>query len=187
MSFSYPKRLRSTAVAAALTAILVTATAAYGQTGGTTAPTAEPTPTTVAGSRAKINAKGKAIPPAEAPARVQAAIRAGNEIRKKPYIYGGGHQSFKSAGYDCSGAVSYVLHAAGVLKSPMPSGSFMNWKKPGKGAWITTYANGGHMYAVIAGIRWDTSSYGDDSGDGPRWRRTKRPSGGFSARHPKGL
>ncbi len=97
---------------------------------------------TVAGSKAKLKPNGKAIPPASAPPRVQRAIRAGNKIDDKPYKYGGGHGSWKDSGYDCSGAVSYVLGKKGarLISSPMPSGSFTNWGNKGKGKWITTYA-----------------------------------------------
>ena len=90
------------------------------------------------------------------------------------------------SGYDCSGAVSYVLHAAGLLTSPMPSGSFVNgWGVPGKGQWITVYANAGHMYAVIAGLRWDTSAVGEklNQGSGPRWRKPL----GYTQKYSPGL
>ena len=165
---------------------------ASAQSGGTVAPT-DPTapattpttpgtaPTTVPGTRAKLTKSGLAIPPADAPQAVIDAINAGNRIRKKPYIYGGGHGSFKAKGYDCSGAVSYVLNAAGLLESPMPSGPLMRWGLPGKGSWITVYSNPGHAYAVIAGLRWDTSSMGT-GGNGPRWRATKRSPKGFAVR-----
>ena len=170
------------------TGTLVGAAPAAAQTsGGTqTPPTAEPT---VAGTRAKLTKKGIAIAPAGAPPAVISAIAAGNAIRKKPYRYGGGHRSFYDTGYDCSGAVSYVLNGAGILAAPMPSGGFMGWAEPGKGAWITTYANKGHMYAVIAGLRWDTSAVGEPlrRGSGPRWRATKRKPKGYLARHYPGL
>jgi hypothetical protein len=116
---------------------------------------------------------------------VVAAIEAGNRIRKRPYVWGGGHASFESRGYDCSGAVSYVLHAAGLLASPLPSGPLMWWGVPEKGRWITVMANASHTYAVIAGLRFDTSSYGS-GGSGPRWRATKRGARGFAVRHPLG-
>ena len=140
----------------------------------------------VAGKKAKLMPNGKAIAPRSAPERVKKVIAAANRIEDKPYHYGGGHGSFKDKGYDCSGAVSYALHGGGFLKSPMPSGSFMNgWGVKGKGKWITTYANNGHMYAVIAGLRWDTSG---GKGSGPSWYRSTRSpnSGYFAARHPAG-
>jgi hypothetical protein len=166
---------------------LALAAPAAAQTGGSPAPggTAPP-PQTVPGARAKLTKKGKAIAPAGAPQAVINAIAAGNRIRKKPYIYGGGHRRFEDKGYDCSGAVSYVLNAAGLLSSPMPSGPLMKWGASGKGSWITVYANGGHAYAVIAGLRWDTSSMGS-GGKGPRWRATKRSPRGFAVRHASGL
>jgi hypothetical protein len=160
---------------------LLLAAPAAAQTGGATLPGTEPTSGTP--GKAKLLANGKAIPPENAPERVVRAIRAGNRIRNEPYVYGGGHKSFDSNGYDCSGAVSYVLHAARMLRSPLPSGSLMRWGAKGKGAWITVYANGGHAYAVIAGLRWDTSAAGAAGGNGPRWRRTKRSSSGYRVRH----
>jgi hypothetical protein len=177
---------------ALLLALGVGASPASAQSGGTAGPTdpSAPAPTTpapgtapatVPGTRAKLTKSGLAIPPADAPQAVIDAINAGNRIRKKPYIYGGGHASFKAKGYDCSGAVSYVLNAAGLLDSPIPSGPLMKWGIPGKGSWITVYSNPGHAYAVIAGLRWDTSAMGS-GGNGPRWRATKRPAKGFAAR-----
>ena len=113
-------------------------------------------------------------------------IAAANKIRTKPYIYGGGHGRWWDAGYDCSGAVSFALHGGSLITSPMPSGSLAGWGSAGKGRWITVYANGGHAYAVIAGLRWDTA--GNNSGTGPRWHKSLRAaaSGPFVARHPAG-
>lgn len=127
---------------------------------------------------------GKAIAPASAPARVKKVIAAANRIRNKPYIYGGGHSLSKKlqAGYDCSGSVSYALRAAGFVSSPMPSGGFINWKRRGEGRWITTYANGGHMYMVVAGLSFDTSNMGGKNGN--RWSASIRSNQGFSERHP---
>ncbi len=164
---------------------LALASSAGAQTGGATPPGSAPPPAPP--TNATILPNGRAVAPEGAPQAVINAIVAGNKIRKTRYRWGGGHASFVSRGYDCSGAVSYVLHAAGVLSSPLPSGPFMTWGSPGAGAWITTYANKGHMYAVIAGLRWDTSAYGSGSGKGPRWRATSRPAAGFAARHPEGL
>jgi hypothetical protein len=185
-----PPRCRPVCLAVAFALALTLAPSAFAQSGGTVAPgggteAGDPGAETVPGARAKLRANGKAVAPAGAPLAVQKAIAAGNRIRKRPYRWGGGHASFEDSGYDCSGAVSYVLHAAGLLKSPMPSGSFTKWAAPGRGNWITVYANGGHMYAVIAGLRWDTSAYGS-GGKGPRWRGSKRPSGGFAIRHAPG-
>ena len=175
---------------AAALALAAFAAPASAQTGAVAPPPeTAPAPPTTSGATAKLLKSGRAVAPASAPIQVQNAINAGNRIRKKPYIYGGGHKSFNAKGYDCSGAVSYVLNAAGVLEDPMPSGSFMKWGEPGHGTWITVYAHGGHMYAVIAGLRWDTSAAGDrfNRGSGPRWRAAKRSAKGFRIRHPTGL
>ena len=80
---------------------------------------------------------GIAHAPANAPASVKNAIAAGNAIHGKPYIWGGGHGSFNDRGYDCSGTVSYALHHAGVLATPMPSSDFMRYGERGRGRWIT--------------------------------------------------
>ena len=118
------------------------------------------------------------------PIRVQRAIRAANRIARKPYRYGGGHRSFNDTGYDCSGSLSYVLHAAGALASPLDSGSLRSWGAPGPGRWITVYAHGGHAYMVIRGRRYDTSSL---RVNGSRWTKTMRSSAGYTVRHPPGL
>ena len=131
-----------------------------------------------------VLAYGAAVAPADAPAAVQAAISAANHIRRKPYIWGGGHASFRARGYDCSGAVSYVLHAAGLLSFPEVSGALAHWGLPGEGQWITVYANGGHAFMIIAGLRFDTSGAG---ASGPRWRAEPRWLRGFHRRHPAGL
>jgi len=141
-------------------------------------------PTAPPGKAMLVN--GRAIPPANAPAAVKKVIAAANKIRTKPYIYGGGHGRWWDAGYDCSGAVSFALHGGNLITSPMPSGSLAGWGSAGKGRWITVYANGGHAYAVIAGLRWDTA--GNTSGTGPRWHKSlsAQASGPFTARHPTG-
>jgi len=131
--------------------------------------------------------KGQAITPKSAPPRVERAIEAANRIAKgRGYCYGGGHARWNSPCYDCSGAVSYALGDKGarVLRAPRPSGGFMRWKKPGKGRWITVYANHGHMYAVIAGLRFDTSM---TPGKGPGWSDEMRGKRGYRERHPKSL
>jgi hypothetical protein len=115
---------------------------------------------------------------------VIAAIEAANRIEDKPYKYGGGHAKVNDTGYDCSGAVSYALKAAGMLKTPMDSTDLMKWGDAGKGEWITVYSNPGHAYAVIAGLRWDTSM---TEGDGPGWSDEMRPAKGFEKRHWDGL
>ena len=128
--------------------------------------------------------RGRAIPPADAPAAVKRVIAAANRIRTKPYVWGGGHGRWWDGGYDCSGAVSYALHGGELIDSPLPSGPMESWGSPGSGRWITVYANAGHAYAVIAGLRWDTS--GNSSGTGPRWHTDMADSRGFVARHPAG-
>jgi hypothetical protein len=142
----------------------------------------------VPGAVAKLQADGLAAAPLDAPPEVQEAIWAANEIIGLPYVYGGGHGNFKSHGYDCSGTVSYALHGASLLRTPLDSGSFMRWGLAGKGSWFTVYTNPGHAFAVIAGLRLDTSPAGDRTGlRGPRWRPVLRSTHGFRARHPLGF
>jgi hypothetical protein len=176
-------------VTAVLVLFLLGSGSAAAQTGGSGVPGSTTGDSTTSSAptgkprKAKLNRKtGMAIPPPGAPAAVVAAINAGNAINGRPYVWGGGHGSFDSRGYDCSGAVSYVLHAGGMLASPLASGPLMSWGQPGKGRWINVMANRSHAYAVIAGLRWDTSSYGS-GGSGPRWRATKRRPRGFAVRH----
>ena len=128
--------------------------------------------------------EGVVAPPENAPAPVKAAIAAANRIHTLPYIWGGGHARWSSPGYDCSGAVSYALHGAGLLNTPMDSGEMMTWGAPGKGRWITIYANAGHAFAVIDGVRWDTA--GDTEGTGPRWHPEMVSTAGYVVRHPAG-
>jgi cell wall-associated NlpC family hydrolase len=132
---------------------------------------------------------GFAAAPASAPQEVKDAIAAANAIVGKPYVYGGGHNAkFLSRGYDCSGTVSYALHGADLLRSPLDSSSFMKWGSRGPGLWLTIYTNPSHAFAVIAGLRLDTSAAGDPSGaKGPRWRPVLRSTKGFTARHPVGF
>jgi peptidoglycan hydrolase-like protein with peptidoglycan-binding domain len=111
------------------------------------------------------------------------AIAAANSIATLPYKWGGGHGSFQDSGYDCSGSVSYVLHAAGVLSSPLDSTGLMSYGAPGPGRYITIYANAGHAFMTINGRRFDTG-YG---GNGNRWASGSRPTAGFVVRHPPGL
>ena len=127
---------------------------------------------------------GRAIPPLDAPPAVKRVIAAANKIRTKPYVWGGGHGRWWDRGYDCSGSVSFALHGGNLISTPMPSGSLEGWGNPGHGRWITVYANAGHAYAVIAGLRWDTA--GDTRGTGPRWHKSTHAaaSGPFIARHP---
>ena len=126
-----------------------------------------------------------ALAPASAPDPIRQMISAANLIVGQPYLWGGGHGSFQSKGYDCSGAVSYALAGAGLLRTPLTSGQFMSYGIPGPGRWLTIYANPGHVYAVIAGLRWDT--VGDARGSGPRWHPFDAYPQGFEARHLPGL
>jgi cell wall-associated NlpC family hydrolase len=174
---------------------LVAAAPAAGQTESTTtiqpgAPEGSPPPASGAtASKATILPGGKASIPPGAPSAVVRAIQAANRIHRRTYIWGGGHRSFKAKGYDCSGAVSYVLHAAGLLSSPLVSGQLAFWGSPGPGAWITVFANKTHTYMYIAGLRYDTSPRGEtvDQGRGPRWRYNLRTGTGFAVRHYAGL
>lgn len=164
---------------------LLPASAQADTPGGVASTTPEvASPTAPPGKAMLVN--GRAIPPANAPAAVKKVIAAANKIRTKPYVYGGGHGRWWDTGYDCSGAVSFALRGAGLISTPMPSGSLAGWGSAGKGRWITVYANGGHAYAVIAGLRWDTA--GNTRGTGPRWHKSLRAaaSGPFTARHPEG-
>jgi hypothetical protein len=141
--------------------------------------------TTGEAGRARLLA-GRAIPPANAPTAVRQVIAAANRIRATPYIWGGGHGTWFDRGYDCSGAVSFALHGGRLLATPLTSGSMTTWGAPGRGRWITIYANASHAYAVIAGLRWDTA--GDENETGPRWHESvlAAAGGSFVARHPVG-
>jgi hypothetical protein len=174
------------ALAALALSIPAQAVAAPAETGGTTysAAAAKKPPTEVPGAKARVTRSGIAIAPAGAPAVVKRIIAAGNRIATKPYRYGGGHGRWNDSGYDCSGSVSYALHGAGLLKASMASGGFTGWGKAGKGRWVTIYANGGHMYMVVAGLRFDTSGL---SRAGSRWQKDMRSAAGYTVRHPKGL
>jgi cell wall-associated NlpC family hydrolase len=129
----------------------------------------------------------RAVAPVNAPLAVKRVIAAANRIRTLPYIWGGGHGRWQDSGYDCSGAVSYALHGARMLTSPLTSGSFETWGEAGAGRWITIYANASHAYMVVAGLRFDTA--GDTSGTGPRWHSSTAAaaSGRFVVRHPVGF
>jgi cell wall-associated NlpC family hydrolase len=128
----------------------------------------------------------RAVAPLNAPAAVKRVISAANHIRTTPYVWGGGHGSWISSGYDCSGAVSYALHGGKLLTTPLTSGSMETFGEAGPGRWISIYANASHAYMVVAGLRFDTA--GDISGTGPRWHPTAAAaaSGTFVVRHPVG-
>ncbi len=142
------------------------------------------TPVPVAGEVATVGADGNAIAPADAPAVIKEIIAAGNAIARKPYVWGGGHQRWLARGYDCSGSVSYALHGASLLDGPLVSGGFMRWGDAGRGSWVTIYANRGHVFMIVAGLRFDTS--GQRQG-GTRWQAAPRTVRGFRIRHPVGL
>ena len=133
-------------------------------------------------SRARITNDGLAVAPADAPEAVKQVIAAGNEIAKKPYKYGGGHGDWTDSGYDCSGSVSYALHGAGLLNRPKDSGELMSWRFSGRGEWITVFANSGHVYMKVAGLRFDTSGLDED---GTRWHDTRASREGYAIRHPR--
>jgi hypothetical protein len=149
----------------------------------------------VPGTKAVLLEDGTAAAPADAPEQVKQAIWAANSLQTLPYRYGGGHdlRFDVAAGADCSGTVSFVLHAAGLLKAPLDSGSLMRWGETGRGAWITVFTNPGHAYVKLAGLRLDTSVAGMSRSAavaasaferGPRWRPMSRSPAGFVKRHP---
>jgi cell wall-associated NlpC family hydrolase len=128
---------------------------------------------------------GIALAPPDAPEAVKNVINAANTIVGRPYVWGGGHASFYSNGYDCSGSVSFALFGGGLIPRPLASGELEHWGAPGPGKWITVYANAGHTFAEIAGLRWDT--VGDARGTGPRWHLPIASPSGFVVRHPPGF
>ena len=135
-------------------------------------------------NRATALPNGIALPPLEAPEAVRQMIEAGNVIARSPYKWGGGHGKWQDDGYDCSGSVSFVLASAGYLDSPLASGPLMSWGEPGPGKWVTIYSHQGHVWMVVAGIRFDTSGARET---GSRWQNDMRSTAGFVARHPAGL
>lgn len=153
--------------------------------------------------KAKLLPNGLAIPPSDAPPEVVAVINAANKIATLPYIYGGGHNAtFSGRGYDCSGSVSYALHGGGLLDSPLDSTSFERWGDKGVGTWITIYANGGHAWMTVAGLRFDTSMRTPIAATArkatrrghrartilsSRWSSKMRPTSGYVVRHPDGF
>jgi peptidoglycan hydrolase-like protein with peptidoglycan-binding domain len=133
-----------------------------------------------------LETDGLAIPPTGAPQTIREVIAGGDMIAFDPYIYGGGHRSFNSAGYDCSGSVSFALHAAHLLSSPLDSTQFESWGRPGPGRWITLWANGGHVYMQVAGLFFDTAAQTSANGN-DRWSLVRAsPPRGFIERHPVG-
>jgi hypothetical protein len=138
---------------------------------------------------AGLGSGGLATVPPAAPARVAAIIKAANSVARKPYVYGGGHgrladETFVDTAYDCSGSVSFALAAAGLVDRPMDSSALARFGKAGRGRWVTIYANAGHAFMTVAGLRFDTS--GRDA-SGSRWQADSRTVAGFTVRHPPGL
>jgi hypothetical protein len=142
---------------------------------------------TVSGNMARLRF-GVACAPATAPEAVKRAIWGANQLRGKPYRFGGGHRSFSDKGYDCSGTVSYALAAAGLINCPMSSSDLVHYGSRGHGKWITVYARNGHAFAVIAGLRLDTTAWNNRADrSAPNWQIADRPPWGFATRHPAGL
>lgn len=141
---------------------------------------------TVSGDRAILR-HGIAFAPSRAPKRIKEAIWAANTLNCKPYIWGGGHGSFSDRGYDCSGTVSYALHGAGIIGTPLASDELMRYGESGRGRWMTIYARRGHTFAVIAELRLDTTDFQDGGTIGPRWHEQMRDTRGYVARHPRGM
>ena len=138
---------------------------------------------------ATLTPDGLATIPPTAPPEVRAIIHAGNQVARKPYVYGGGHGRFADSkfidtAYDCSGSISYAFASAGLVDSPLVSGDLARFGEPGPGKWITIYANGGHVFMTVAGLRFDTSGR---QRTGSRWQTATRSTAGFTVRHPKGL
>jgi len=171
---SHTKLTTTLVLAAASLATLPVALAQAGDGGtGTSSSQARP-------GKARL-VHGKAIAPSNAPARVVGVIDAANRIAKgTDYCYGGGHASFKSRCYDCSGSVSYALHGGRFLSRPMASGDLMHWGRGHRGKWITVYSNPGHAYMTVAGLRFDTSM---TRGTGPGWSKHMRSGAGYRKRH----
>jgi NlpC/P60 family len=181
-----PVRGRSVALAAIAAVLLglllaaVEARAADPSTGGFSSE-AQASPTAFA---ALNSDRRTALAPLGAPQEVIDAIAAANRITRKPYKWGGGHGRWRDTGYDCSGSVSYVLHAAGLLDRPRDSSGLMSFGRRGAGEWITVYTHRSHAFVVIAGLRFDTSGRGEE---GPRWRLERTSARGYVKRHPLGL
>jgi hypothetical protein len=141
---------------------------------------------TASANQATLTRGGLAVAPVDAPAAIQAVIAAGNQIARLPYRYGGGHMTYEDTAYDCSGSISYVFAAAHLLDHTVVSGDLENWGKPGPGKWITVFANAGHTFMYVAGLRFDTVALAET---GSRWsnRSADENLSTFSVRHPAGL
>jgi hypothetical protein len=190
------RRRSTTAIIATAAVLVMPALARADATGGVGAggapPAAGPAPPanaahpTVAGTRTKL-VNGIAYAPAAAPARVKQLVWSVNTILRKPYVYGGGHGRFIDRGYDCSGLVSFAMHAAGLLGQPLSAPGFFRFGSYGPGRWITLWVRSGHVFAVVGGLRLDTTPYPSRGVEGPRWRPQMRDTSAFTARHPVGL
>jgi hypothetical protein len=188
-----PLAIKSTSTLCALAALALAAWPANaGAAGAPWGTGCMPTPPGATRTSANCGAKfleGRAVPPPGAPSVVRRVIAAANQINGRPYVWGGGHRSFVSKGYDCSGAVGYALHAGDLLARTAVSGQLESWGVPGVGRWLTVYANAEHVFMVVAGLRFDTR--GDWPGiTGPRWKMgmpDPRTLAGFTVRHPVGL
>jgi cell wall-associated NlpC family hydrolase len=142
---------------------------------------------TASPNQATLTPGGLAVAPINAPAAVQEVIAAGNEIARLPYRYGGGHMTYEDTAYDCSGSISYVFAAAHLLDQTVVSGQLENWGDAGPGKWITVFANAGHTFMYVAGLRFDTVALAET---GSRWSDTPADEpdlSTFSVRHPPGL
>lgn len=128
---------------------------------------------------------GYAVAPRSAPRAVKAAIAAANNISGAPYQYGGGRGRPGDYGFDCSGATSHVLRAAGLMNGFGTSSTFRSYGESGAGKWISVWARNGHVFLTIAGLRFDTGWHAHN--EGPRWTTKSRPAKGYVIRHPKGL
>lgn len=138
-------------------------------------------------AQATLTPTGLALAPIGAPLAVAQVIAAGNEIARLPYVWGGGHGTYADTGYDCSGSISYVFAAAHLIDTTMVSGELASWGEPGPGKWITVFANAGHTFMYVAGLRFDTVALAET---GTRW--SNRPAdesdlASFAIRHPPGL
>lgn len=161
-----------------------TVKATYGGLSATRTPTAPVVTPLVAGERARLLSNGLAAAPASAPASVKGVIAAANQIAKTPYKWGGGHPSFRDTGYDCSGSTAYAMHGGRLTPGTAPFFGYSRYGLPGAGHWITLIMNSGHIYMVVAGLRFDTSGL---STSGSRWQTAMRPTTGWIVRHPPGL
>ena len=173
--FERKQKMRANGVVTRRDARKIKKVAADRLAGGHATPSAE---------KAKLGRNGLAIAPTSAPERVKQVIAAANKIAKKPYVYGGGHGDGESSGYDCSGSVSYALKGGRMLGRSLDSTGFMSYGRAGRGTWITTRANSGHAYMIVAGLRFDTSAR---KRTGTRWSKTMRSPRGYTARHPRGF